>query len=582
MEPDNINEEEEEEQQQEIIQPRAGGGHKFMMDFESIELNSSRSELWKWLFSYLKPFKGKFAVYLILLLVGTLITSITPLFTKFIIDNGIDAGNIPFIIIMSGIYFALLLFMAITTYYSNYGMGKMSQRITFEIRNDLFYKLQDMSLAYFDQRSSGDIMSITTNDVTLLNQLVGGQFVGIITSIVSIGLTVLVMFFLNPFLALISLPIFPIFLLLTGFFRKMAIGLFKESRKTMGKVTSSIQENIAGAKVVQAYGQERKASSEFDRANKANYNAMMKILGYMATIFPLISLITTALTASILIGGGFVLLGNISIFGTTVTVGVLFAYIGILGQFFKPFMMLMQIQQVINSALAASDRIYSLLEEKVEIPDDENPLLFNDVKGIVEFKDASFGYILNDKGEESKKPMMPSFESMAQHPMMKQAIKFIKTFPEPYSSFVMKNMMHMPPNVTQKLMMGLMGSKPEEIPDKIDSFLGELKYAVPNTEYAKAHPEYKTYFREDISGEGLPLKEEELKKASPSFESMMPPEAISMMVKFLERSLGSKTSMQQSGGMSGEGGEMMGGSMGQMTPHSILQMLATISIPPEV
>ncbi|MHA1884907.1 MAG: ABC transporter transmembrane domain-containing protein, partial [Promethearchaeota archaeon] len=205
MEPENKNE--EEEQQQEIIQPRAGGGHKFMMDLESIELDHSRSTLWKWLFSYLKPFKGKFTVYLILLLMGTLITSITPLFTRLIIDNGIDAGNIPLIIIMSSLYFSLLLFMAITTYYSNYGMGKMSQRITFEIRNDLFYKLQDMSLSYFDQRSSGDIMSITTNDVTLLNQLVGGQFVGIITSIVSIGITVLIMFLLNPFLALISLPI---------------------------------------------------------------------------------------------------------------------------------------------------------------------------------------------------------------------------------------------------------------------------------------------------------------------------------------------------------------------------------------
>jgi len=583
LEPDNKpEEEEEEEQQQEIIQPSAGGGHKFMMDFESIELEYSRRELWRWLFSYLKPFRGKFSVYLILLLMGTLINSITPMITASIIDKGIITGNLPFIINMSMVYFSLLLFIAITTYYSNYGMGKMSQRITFEIRNDLFYKLQDMSLAYFDQRSSGDIMSITTNDVTLLNQLVGGQFVGIITSIVSIGFTILVMFLLNPFLALISLPIFPIFLLLTGFFRKMAIGLFKESRKTMGRVTSSIQENIAGAKVVQAYGQERKASSEFDRANKANYNAMMRIRRYMATIFPLINLITTALTACILFGGGFVLLGNVSIFGTTVTVGVLSAYIGILGQFFRPFMMLMSIQQVINSAMAASDRIYSLLEEKVEIPDVEYPLLFNDVKGAIEFKNTSFGYILNNEGEELKKPMMPSFESMTQHPMMKQAMKFIKTFPEPYSSFIMKNMMHVPPDLTRKLMMSLMGSKPEEIPDKIDNFLGELKYAVPNTEYAKIHPDYKTSFQKEISDKESPLKKEELKKPPFSFENMMPPEAISMMVKFLERSLGSKTSMQQSRGMGGEGGEMMGGGMGQMTPQSILQMLATITIPPEV
>jgi ABC-type multidrug transport system fused ATPase/permease subunit len=582
LENKNKQENEEEEEPQEIIQPSAGAHHKFMMDFDSIELDNSRSALWRWLFSYLKPFRGKFSLYLIFLLIGTLITAITPLITASIIDKGIIAGNMPFILIMSVTYFSLLLFMAITTYFSQYGMGKMSQKITYDIRNDLFYKLQDMSVAYFDQRSSGDIMSITTNDVTLLNQLVGGQFVGIITSIVSIALTVLIMFILNPFLALISLPVFPIFLLLTGFFRKMAIGLFKESRKTIGKVTSSIQENIAGAKVVQAYGQEKKASSEFDRANKANYNAMMKIRRYMATIFPLINLITTALTAIILLAGGFALLGNVSIFNKTVTVGVLSAFIGILGQFFRPFMMLMQIQQVINSAMAASDRIYTLLEEKVEIPDDESPLLFNDVKGMVEFESASFGYILNNENEESKLSMMSGHPSMEQHPMMKQAVEFIKTFPEPYSSFIMKNLMLMPPDLTRKLMMSLMGSKPEEIPDKIDTFLGESKYAVPNTEFAKLHPEYKTSFHKDTAIEdGQPMKEG-LEKPSFSFESMIPPEAISMMVKFLERSLGSKTGMQQTSGMGGEGGGMMGGRMSQMTPQSILQMLATITIPPEV
>ncbi len=573
--------ENEEEEQQEIIQPSASARHGFMMDFESSELEHSRGELWRWLFSYLKPFRRKFSLYLIFLLIGTLITAITPLITASIIDKGIITGNIQFILMMSVTYFSLLLFMAIITYYSQYGMGRMSQRITYDIRNDLFYKLQDMSLAYFDQRSSGDIMSITTNDVTVLNQLVGGQFVGIITSIVSIALTVLIMFMLNPFLALISLPVFPIFLLLIFFFRKMAIGFFKESRKTIGKVTSSIQENITGAKVVQAYGQEKKASSEFDKANKANYNAMMRIRRYMATIFPLINLITTTLTACILLAGGFVMLGNVSIFGKTVTLGILSAYIGILGQFFRPFMMLMQIQQVINSAMAASDRIYSLLEEKVEIPDDENPLQFNEVKGTIEFENASFGYVLNNEtvntSEESKKPMMPGHASMEQHPMMKRALEFINTFPEPYSSFIMKNMMQMPPDLTRKLMFSLMSSKPEEIPDKIDIFLGEFKYVVPNTEYAKLHPEYKTSFQHE---ESLPMREE-MKKPSFSFESMIPPETISMMVKFLERSLSSRTGIQQSSGMSGEAG-MMGGRMSQMTPQSILQMLATITIPPEV
>ena len=578
--------ENEEEEQQEIIQPSATSHPRFMMAFEESKLEHSRATLWRWLFSYLKPFRWKVTLYLIFLLIGTIITASTPMIIAEIIDKGIIAQNIPLILTWSVIYLFLVLFMAITTYYSNYGIGKMSQRITYDIKNDLFYKLQDMSLTYFDQRSSGDVMSITTNDVTLLNQLVGGQFVGIITSIVSIVFTMIFMFLLNPFLALISLPVFPIFLLLTGFFRKMAIGLFKESRKTIGKVTSSIQENIAGAKVVQAYGQERKASSEFDKANKANYNAMMGIRRYMATIFPLINLITTALTACILLAGGFTLLGNVSIFGKIVTVGVLAAFVGYLGQFFRPFMMLMQIQQVINSAMAASDRIYSLLEETVEIPDNENPLEFNEVKGKIEFENASFGYILNNKAvsikEESNKPMMPDHESMTQHPMMKRSLEFIRTFPEPYSSFILKNMIQMPPILMRKLMFSLIGLKPEEIPDKINAFLGEYKYAVPKTEYAKMHPDYKTSFQGGFSiEENIPITEE-MKNPSVFFENMIPPEIISMMVKFLERSLSAKTGIEPSRGMSGEAGGMMSGGMSQMTPQSILQMLANITIPPEV
>ena len=296
----NSNNQKEREEEKEIIQPSAGMHRHFMMESGKSKLEHPRRELWKWLFSYLGRYKWKFLTFLILLLIGTLVTSISPVISASIIDYGIVAKDSSYIIIMSTLYFSLLLFMAITTYFAMYGMGKISQKITFEVRNDLFYKLQDMSLSYFDKRSSGDIMSITTNDVTQLNNLVGGQFVSIISSVVGLVLTIIIMFILNPYLALLSLAIFPIFFFFTYLFRKVAMGLFKESRKTIGNVTSSIQENIAGAKVVQAYGQERRASSEFDEANTANYNAMLKIRKFMATIFPLISLVTTLLTAGIL------------------------------------------------------------------------------------------------------------------------------------------------------------------------------------------------------------------------------------------------------------------------------------------
>jgi len=579
-----------EEEEKEIIQPSVSGMHKgFMMDTGS-KLEHPRRELWKWLFSYLGRYKWKFISFLILLLIGTLVTSVSPIISANIVDYGIVAKDSLYIIFMSTIYFSLLVFMAIATYFAMYGMGKISQNITYEIRNDLFHKLQNMSLSYFDRRSSGDIMSITTNDVTQLNQLVGGQFVAIITSIVSLILTIFIMFFLNPYLALLSLVIFPVFFIFTFIFRKVAMGLFKESRKTIGKVTSSIQENIAGAKVVQAYGQEKKASTEFDEANTANYNAMMKIRRFMATIFPLINLVTSLLTASILLAGGFTVLGNVSVFGITVTVGVLSAYIGILGQFFKPFMTLMQIQEMIASALAASDRIFTLLEEKVDIPDIENPKQLENIIGEIRFDSVNFGYILkngvdiNGKSELTQiepkvtrpieisgPPGMPDNPMMKQ--MMQQAMDFMKSLPEPYSSFMMKNVMLMPQNIRQKLFMSLMRQNPSEAPKLIDSILAEFSYAVPGTDNANNHSEFITSFKEATT-----KSERDSVSAFPT----LPPAAILQMSKFLEKNLKSKAAIQSSGSEMGEGGGMMGGGMPRMSPQSMVRMLATTKINKEI
>ncbi len=585
------NNREDKKEEQEIIQPRVGMHHgPPMMGSEKSKLEHPRRELWKWLFSYLGRYKWKFISFLILLLIGTLVTSVSPIISANIVDYGIIAKDTVYIIFMSTIYFSLLVFMAIATYFAMYGMGKISQNITYEIRNDLFHKLQNMSLSYFDRRSSGDIMSITTNDVTQLNQLVGGQFVSIITSIVSLILTIFIMFFLNPYLALLSLVIFPVFFLFTFIFRKVAMGLFKESRKTIGKVTSSIQENIAGAKVVQAYGQEKKASTEFDEANTANYNAMMKIRRFMATIFPLINLVTSLLTAGILLAGGFTVLGNVSVFGITVTVGVLSAYIGILGQFFRPFMTLMQIQEMIASALAASDRIFTLLEEKVEIPDIENPKQLENIIGEIRFDSVNFGYILkngvdiNGKSELTQiepkvtrpieisgPPGMPDNPMMKQ--MMQQAMDFMKSLPEPYSSFMMKNVMLMPQNIRQKLFMSLMRQNPSEAPKLIDSILAEFSYAVPGTDNANNHPEFITSFKEATT-----KSERDSVSAFPT----LPPAAILQMSIFLEKNLKSKATIQSSGSEMGEGGGIMGGGMPRMSPQSMVRMLATTKINKEI
>ncbi|MFX1378805.1 MAG: ABC transporter transmembrane domain-containing protein [Promethearchaeota archaeon] len=475
----NTKNENDDEEREEIVKPSASTRQRFMLEGDKRKLDHPRRELWRWLISYLKPQKLEFFLFFIFLLLATVISALSPIFSANIIDRGIVTKNAIYIVMMSGIFLILILIMAIANYFALYGMGRLSQKVTYQIRNDLFFKLQEMSLNYFDKKSSGQIISILTNDVTILNQLVGGQFVQIITSMVSIGLTVIFMFFLNIALALISLIIFPLFFIITRFFKKVATLLFKEERRTIGRVTSSIQENIEGAKVVKAYGQEKRAAIEFDQANTANYKIMLRIRKYMATIFPLISLITTIITATILLVGGLVTSGNISLFGITVSVGVLSAFITILGQFFRPFMTLMQIQNVIESALAASDRIYSLLEEQAEIPDIENPILLDQIKGTIEFENVSFGYILNNDTVKTK-------------------------------------------------------SKKQRLED------------------------------------------------DNKFDNTLTSESILNMVKSLEKTLITKSNLQQGGDFSGDGSVLISDEKGLKSPQNNLKILAKISIPPEV
>lgn len=568
----------EKEKEKEVIQPSMRSRPHFMMGEAKGKLDHPRRVLWRWLFSYIKPFRMKFISFLILLIIGSLISSITPLITASIIDNGIVAGNSQYIIYMSTFYFSLLFFMAIITYYSQYGMGKVSQSITYEVRNDLFFKLQDMSLEYFDKRSSGDIISITTNDVTLLNQLVGGQFIQIISSIVSLSLTLIIMYLLNIFLALISMIVFPLFLFITYLFRKIAVRLFKETRKTIGNVTSSIQENVAGAKVVQAYGQEEKAAMEFDKANLANYNAMFRIRKFMATIFPLINFVTTILTAGVLLAGGFTVLEGIPLFGQIVTLGVLSAYITILGQFFRPFMSLMQIQEVLASALAASDRIYSLLDEKVEIPDIETAIELKDVAGDIEFNSVSFGYKFEEEIAKSNNKNLKSkqVKTMSQvnsnNSMMQRIMKYIQSLPEPYSSFILKNATSMPQNVRQKLFMTLMGKSPSEAPEVVDRVLSEFGYAVPGSNASRDNSELKISFSNE-KGE-----------TQPQVQPQLSAQLIIQMIKMVERNLKSKTNLQQSssGGLQTQDTGMMSSSMPKQSPETILKFLATIEIPTDI
>ncbi len=633
-------EEIDKERQERPIGPTVGQrrGPMMFMD-DKAKLEHPRGDLWRWIFSYLFKHKIKFFFFVILIAAGTVINSITPLLTRILIDSGIVEKNTQTILYITILYLSLMIFMAVGNYIGSYGLGKVGQGVVFSMRNDVFEQLQKMSMSYFDKHPSGDVISRTTNDIDQMNLLVGGQLVQIITSIISLVLSFSFMFLLSPFLSLFALIVFPVFYFMSKWFRNRVIGAFKETRKKISKVTSSIQENIAGAKTIQAFGKEKKATDEFDHANLENAEASFRARRIFATFFPLITFMSSVLTASILVIGGYVNIINFAPFGITITVGILAAFIQYMSNFFQPFMALTQIQQIIESAMAAADRIYAVLDEEVDLPDLEHPMEIQDPKGSIEFEDVSFGYKFDvpqeletstsegpnalksslkfsDSGEkDSKKPSkIPHEIPGGFNPMqiMERVQHFFSTLPEPYKTFLQQNLMLVPQEIRQEMLIGLMGTPTEEVPAKIDTIFAKYGFTIPGTQQSKDHPDLRTtfpaastkpmmtiiagekpYIKDQDSG-NVPVKkskigqEPDTQPTPPFFQGMLNnPETINRTVRELEMMLKGSTRMPSGGsgsGMGSEAGGMMrdGGMGNRMNPRQLLQMLATFTLPEEI
>jgi ABC-type multidrug transport system fused ATPase/permease subunit len=197
----NIQKKYEREPEQEAQQPTLRQRPPFFMEGGKSKLDHPRKKLWKWMFSFLLAYKARIILYTLLMVFGSIINSILPIISKNIIDQGIVPGNWSYVTTWSLFYGIFIIVAGISNYYALIGMGILSQKVVMEIRMKQFSQLQEMSLSYFDARPSGDIISILTNDIDQLNQLVGGQFLQIVTSIITIVLTLTFMFFINPILA---------------------------------------------------------------------------------------------------------------------------------------------------------------------------------------------------------------------------------------------------------------------------------------------------------------------------------------------------------------------------------------------
>jgi ABC-type multidrug transport system fused ATPase/permease subunit len=267
-----------------------------------------------------------------------------------------------------------------------YFTGWTGERMLADLRNNLFRHLQRLSLGFYERNRAGVIISRLTNDVEALDQLVTDGVTSLVQNTLTLLGTAVVLFFLDWRLALASLTVMPAMTVATALFRKRSGRAYRAVRETLGAVTATLAEDIAGMRVLQSFTREHAARARFREISDAYRLSNMQTVVLSGLYFPFVDFLSSAATAVVLGYGGYLA------FHGEVSIGVLVAFLGYLTNFFDPVQQLSQLYNTFLSAVAALDKITDLLDEEPEVLDAAGAVGLAQIAGRVSFDGVRFAY----------------------------------------------------------------------------------------------------------------------------------------------------------------------------------------------
>ncbi len=268
----------------------------------------------------------------------------------------------------------------------NYLTSWVGERMLADLRRNLFAHVQKLELGYFERNRTGWVISRITNDVEALNSLVTDGPTTLIQNVVTVIGSAVVLVFIDWRLALATLMVFPVMAVGTVIFRRYSFRAYRRTRERLAEVTATLQEDLSGVRVVQAFRREDANFEHFAEVNGAYRKANVDTVNYASIYFPFVELLAAAATAVVLGYGGTL------VFDDSLTTGDLFAFIGLLANFFDPVQQLSQFYQTYLSANAALDKIFDVLETEPRMVDAPDARDLPEIAGEVAFEHVSFRY----------------------------------------------------------------------------------------------------------------------------------------------------------------------------------------------
>ncbi len=341
---------------------------------------------------YIKPYWKLAAAALTLTLLTNVLISTQPYFTKMAVDDFITPKSVDGIWLFALAFFGVFLFRFIFSYLQEILVNNVGQRVMFDLRTELFTKLQQQEIAYYDHYPVGRIMTRLTSDVDALNELFTSGVIDVLGDLVVIFAIIGIMFWLDWKLALVSLITVPLLFAATNWFRKHARNGFDRVRTRNAKLNAFLQEYISGAQTVQLFNAEAKAKQRFEDINDDYRRANIETIFYYSIFYPLVDFIGAVGIAVVIFAFGYEYIGGFASAGAGLTIGILASFIQYSLQLFQPIRDLSDKFNVLQAAIVASHRIFILLDRNIEVTTPEKPLKTGRAEGRIEFQNVWFAY----------------------------------------------------------------------------------------------------------------------------------------------------------------------------------------------
>ncbi len=342
---------------------------------------------------YVRPYWKQVGLALLALVVSTLTAASTPLFLKYAIDNAIVprevlplAQRYETLLLISALFLAVRVVDFIANYAQTYLISWVGQHILYDLRSEIFAKLQRLHLGYYDRNPVGRLMTRITSDVDAINQFITGGLVGLIADFALIMGLMTFMLVLDWRLALVAFAIMPIFLAVTTWIRNGMREAYRAMRLRLARVNASLQENLAGVQTTQLFVREPKNQAQFNLLSSDLRRAWVDIIKWFALFFPLVGFMGEITVALVLwYGGG-------QVIQQALTLGLLVAFTDYVRQLFQPLQDLSDKFNIFQAAMASAERIFGLLDTEEEVADKPDARRVERFRGQIDFENVWFAY----------------------------------------------------------------------------------------------------------------------------------------------------------------------------------------------